>query len=111
MAGRSPLITVVTQTLYKVSKTLLRDFGEVEKLQVSRKGPADFVSSADHRTEKALVGELRRALALITRPNAPSEALHQRLGFELAGVWSEVGRKFDRYWDVAVAQRPIRLSG
>ena len=55
--------------------------------------------------------DLHRAFAQITRPNGPSERLHRRLGFELAGVWPEVGRKFDRYWDVAVWQRPIVLPG
>jgi L-amino acid N-acyltransferase YncA len=32
------------------------------------------------------------------------------MGFELSGVWTDVGRKFDRYWDVAVWQRAIRLD-
>ncbi len=49
---------------YKAARGLIRDFGEVEQLQVSRKGPADFVSSADHKAEETLVEELRRA-----RPN------------------------------------------
>ena len=42
----------------KASKSLIRDFGELEKLQVSNKGPGDFVSSADKRTEKIIVEEL-----------------------------------------------------
>ena len=42
----------------KVSKSLIRDFGEIEKLQVSSKGPGDFVSSADKRTENILIDEL-----------------------------------------------------
>jgi len=46
---------------YKAAKGLCRDFGEVEQLQVSRKGPADFVSSADHKAEDTLVEELRRS--------------------------------------------------
>lgn len=54
--------------------------------------------------------DVHRALALITLPNEPSEALHRRMGFELSGVWSDVGRKFDRFWDVAVWQRPIVLE-
>jgi len=40
------------------------------------------------------------AYAGITLPNEASMALHQRLGFESIGVFHEVGRKFDRYWDV-----------
>lgn len=46
---------------YKAARGLCRDFGEVEQLQVSRKGPADFVSSADHKAEEMLVENLRRA--------------------------------------------------
>ena len=41
----------------KASKTLIRDFGEVEKLQVSIKGPFDFVSSADTKAEKIIINE------------------------------------------------------
>ena len=51
MPRRSPLITVMANAAYKAAKGLVRDFGEVEQLQVSRKGPADFVSSADHKAE------------------------------------------------------------
>ena len=39
----------------KASKILIRDFGEIENLQVSTKGPGDFVTSADKRTEKILI--------------------------------------------------------
>ena len=50
----------------------------------------------------ALRGEdIRSAVAGITLPNDASVALHERFGFTLAGVMHEVGRKFDRYWDVA----------
>jgi myo-inositol-1(or 4)-monophosphatase len=45
----------------KASRTLVRDFGEVEQLQVSRKGPADFVSSADLAAEKTIRAELSKA--------------------------------------------------
>ena len=45
----------------KASRSLIRDFGEVENLQVSTKGPGDFVSSADKRTEKILIEELQKA--------------------------------------------------
>ena len=45
----------------KASKTLIRDFGEVEKLQVSIKGPSDFVSSADITVEKTLIRELKKS--------------------------------------------------
>ena len=45
----------------KASRSLIRDFGELENLQVSSKGPGDFVSSADKRTEKTLIEELQKA--------------------------------------------------
>ena len=45
----------------KASKPLIRDFGEIENLQVSSKAPGDFVSSADKRTEKILIDEFQKA--------------------------------------------------
>ncbi len=45
----------------KASKILIRDFGEIEKLQVSKKGPADFVTNADLKTEKIILEELKKA--------------------------------------------------
>ena len=45
----------------KASRPLIRDFGELENLQVSSKGPGDFVSSADKRTEKTIIEELQKA--------------------------------------------------
>ena len=48
----------------KSAKTLIRDFGEVEKLQVSLKGPGDFVTASDKKVEKILIEELQKA-----RPN------------------------------------------
>ena len=61
MAYRSPLLNVMTAAALKAAKGLIRDFGELEQLQVSKKGPADFVSRADHRSESVLRGELMKA--------------------------------------------------
>ncbi|TDR90470.1 inositol monophosphatase family protein [Enterovirga rhinocerotis] len=58
---RSPLISVMTEAVTKAARSLRRDFGEVENLQVSRKGPANFVSAADHRAEEILRGALEKA--------------------------------------------------
>jgi myo-inositol-1(or 4)-monophosphatase len=58
---RSALINVMAGAALKAAKGLIRDFGEVEQLQVSLKGPANFVSAADHRAEEILLGELSRA--------------------------------------------------
>jgi len=57
----SPALNVMTTAARKAGRRLIRDFGELENLQVSMKGPADFVSSADRRTEKILIEELSRA--------------------------------------------------
>lgn len=51
--------------------------------------------------------DLHRAYAGVTLPNDASLALHRRFGFTPVGVYSEVGFKFDRYWDVAWYQREL----
>jgi myo-inositol-1(or 4)-monophosphatase len=61
MVAHSGLITVMQRAARKAAPRLRRDFGEVEQLQVSRKGPADFVSMADKRAEATLIEELRNA--------------------------------------------------
>ncbi len=61
MAQRSPLISVMAQAADKAARTLIRDFNEVENLQVSRKGTNDFVTAADIRAEQTLKEELSRA--------------------------------------------------
>ena len=61
MVSHSGLITVMQRAVRKAAPRLRRDFGEVEQLQVSRKGPADFVSMADRQAEKTIVEELRHA--------------------------------------------------
>jgi myo-inositol-1(or 4)-monophosphatase len=62
MAQRlSPHITVMANAAQKAAKRLLRDFAEVEQLQVSIKGPSDFVSQADIRAEQMLKEELNKA--------------------------------------------------
>ncbi len=58
---RSPLINVMVKAVTKAARGLKRDFGEVENLQVSKKGPADFVSQADLKAEKVLIEELKKA--------------------------------------------------
>ncbi len=61
MAVRSPLMNVMFKAADKAAKGLVRDFGEVENLQVSRKGPADFVSTADFQAQKVIREELGKA--------------------------------------------------
>ena len=57
----SALLNVMIAAARKTARALKRDFGELEKLQVSLKGPANFVSSADRRAEETLFQELARA--------------------------------------------------
>lgn len=49
----------------------------------------------------------RTAVAAVTLPNGPSVRFHESLGFERVGVFREVGRKFDAWWDVGFWQRPL----
>lgn len=57
----SPLMSVMISAARKAGRSLTRDFGEVENLQVSVKGPANFVSAADHKAEEILFQELQKA--------------------------------------------------
>jgi myo-inositol-1(or 4)-monophosphatase len=57
----SPLMSVMINAARKAGKSLIRDFGEVEQLQVSIKGPANFVTAADHRAEQVIFEELSKA--------------------------------------------------
>jgi myo-inositol-1(or 4)-monophosphatase len=61
MNSISANLNIMIKASEKASKTLIRDFGEIEKLQVSKKGPADFVSNADIKAEKIIIEELKKA--------------------------------------------------
>ena len=61
MNSISPNLNIMIKAAEKASKILIRDFGEVEKLQVSIKGPADFVTNSDKKVEKILIEELNKA--------------------------------------------------
>jgi myo-inositol-1(or 4)-monophosphatase len=64
MNSISSNLNIMIKASEKASKILIRDFGEVEKLQVSKKGPTDFVTNADIKAEKIIIEELKKA-----RPN------------------------------------------
>ena len=57
----SPALNVMVAAARRAGRPLIRDFGELENLQVSMKGPADFVTTADRRTERILIEELSKA--------------------------------------------------
>ena len=59
--ARTALLNVMVNAVLKAGRGLARDFGEVENLQVSMKGPGDFVSAADRRSEQVLMAELKKA--------------------------------------------------
>ena len=61
MALRSALINIIFKAASKAARRMMRDFGEAENLQVSRKGAADFVSQADLSAERTLKDELEYA--------------------------------------------------
>src|SRR6266581_4506024 len=58
---RSPVLNVMGNAALKAARGLIRDFGEVEQLQVSIKGPGDFVSAADLKADRTIKAELKRA--------------------------------------------------
>ena len=60
MISISPKLNVMIKAAEKASKSIIRDFGEVEKLQVSKKGPYDFVTKTDKQVEKILIEELSK---------------------------------------------------
>ena len=61
MNSISPNLNIMIKACEKASKVIIRDFGEVENLQVSKKGPRDFVTKTDKRVEKILIEELSKA--------------------------------------------------
>ena len=61
MQSISPNLNIMIKAAEKASKVLIRDFGEIEKLQVSKKGPADFVTNSDLKAEKIIIEELKKA--------------------------------------------------
>ena len=61
MNSISPNLNIMIKASQKASKALIRDFGEIEKLQVSVKGPSNFVTNADIKAEKIIIEELMKA--------------------------------------------------
>ena len=61
MNSISPILNIMIKTAEKASKVLIRDFGELENLQVSKKGPKDFVTNSDKKVEKIILQELEKS--------------------------------------------------
>ena len=60
MNSISANLNIMIKACEKASKILIRDFGEIEKLQVSKKGPKDFVTNSDLKVEKIIIEELKK---------------------------------------------------
>ena len=86
MKINSPQLNLMHRACMKASKVLIRDFGEIEKLQVSEKGPGDFVTASDKRVEKIIINELNVE-------NSKYSVLSEEIG-ELIGKNKE--KKMDR---------------
>ena len=61
MNSISPNLNLMIRACEKASKVIIRDFGELENLQVSKKGPKDFVTNSDFKVEKIIIDELKKA--------------------------------------------------
>ncbi len=61
MNSISPILNIMIKACEKASKVIIRDFGEIENLQVKKKGPKDYVTKTDKRVEKILVEELEKS--------------------------------------------------
>ncbi len=78
MKINSPQINLMYKACRKASKVLIRDFGEIEKLQVSEKGPGDFVTASDKRVEKIIIGELEKSeYSFLTEETGLIEGKHK----------------------------------
>ena len=84
MKSISANLNVMIKASEKASKIIIRDFGEVEKLQVSKKGPTDFVTNADLKVEKIIIEELKKA-----RPNFSliSEENGSQINKDIKNTW------------------------
>jgi len=90
--ARAAYVTTVEASIYCASEAVGRGIG----------------SALYGELFAAIAGEdVNRIVAGITLPNDASVALHRSFGFVRAGVFSQNGRKFDRYWDVAWFERPL----
>ena len=87
--------TTVETTVYSSQETVGRGIGRVLYAAL-------FEAIKDENINRIVGG--------FTLPNAGSAKLHQRFGFKLVGVFSEVGYKFGKYWDVQWMERPLRSS-
>lgn len=84
MALRSPLFNIIDKAARRAARSLLKDFDEVDRLNITRKGPADFVSQADKNAERLIIEELQKA-----RPNYSflAEETGETVGKDTSNCW------------------------
>ena len=85
MNSISSNLNIMIKASEKASKILIRDYGEIEKLQVSKKGAADFVTNADLKVEKIIIEELIKArpdFSLISEENGIKKNKNTKNKFE-----------------------------
>ena len=76
MISISPNLNIMIKAAEKASKSIIRDFGEIEKLQVSKKGPHDFVTKTDKHVEKIIIEELSKTpIVMISTGPARNEII------------------------------------
>ena len=116
----SPLLNVMIKAAKKASTRLRRDFNELENLQVSTKGPANFVSSADIRTQEIIFNELFKAKPdwSFTMEEKATEIMNLLNTFRLqwgryVEVMDKMGRRLDdakKEYDSLVSTRKNQLE-
>jgi len=109
--AQSALLTIMTAAARKAARSLKRDFGEVENLQVSRKGPADFVSAADQRAEEVIFEELHKSrptYSFLMEERAAGKAI-----FPPASLWFNAldSTPLDKVKAVILGQDPYHGPG
>ena len=103
MQSISPNLNIMIKASEKASKILIRDFGEVENLQVSNKGPSDFVTNADLKAEKIIIEELKRA-----KPNY--SFLSEEKGAEINKDNKTLINQIDHFADVILKKVKPKVS-
>ena len=80
MTIKSPILNIMTKAAYKAGNKLLKDFREIENLQVAKKGIGDFVTTADLNSEETLIKELQKAhptIAIISEETNPNSNINK----------------------------------
>ena len=99
MNSISPTLNIMIKACEKASKVIIRDFGEIENLQVSKNGPRDFVTKTDRRVEIILIEELEKSkknYSFITEETGTIK--NKDKGSVLLRCLTDLGSKLDP-WD------------